>query len=81
VKDYSIIKNRKTKQIPKTTSIHDRLQNADSLTCLKKQKLTHQGFTIVSLFIIQIIALPCFSKAQVTRGGEVAIKSFIITQS
>jgi hypothetical protein len=85
VKDYSIIKNRKTKQIPKRTSFplqwkvwktmsfHDLPQNADSLNRLEKQKLTHQGFTNVSFFIIQIIALPCFLKAQVTHGGEVAV--------
>jgi hypothetical protein len=85
VKGYSIIKNRKTKQIPKRTSFplqwkvwkmtsfHDLPQNADSLERLEKQKLTHQDFTNVPFFIIQIIALPCFSRAQVTRGGEVAV--------
>jgi hypothetical protein len=85
VKDYSIFKNRKTKQIPKrtsfplqwkvwkTTSFHHLPQNADSLNRLEKQKLTHQGFTNVSFFIVQIIALPCFSRAQVTRWGEVVV--------
>jgi hypothetical protein len=48
-------------------------QNADSFNWLEKQKPTHQGFTNVSFFIIQIIVLPCFSRAQVTHGGEVAV--------
>jgi hypothetical protein len=51
------------------TSFHDLPQNADSLNRLEKQKPTHQGFTNVSFFIIQIIVLPCFSRA----GGEVAV--------
>jgi hypothetical protein len=55
------------------TSFHDLPQNADSLKWLEKQKLTHQDFTNVSFFIIQIIALPCFSRAQVTHGREVAV--------
>ncbi len=50
MKDYSIIKNRKTKQIPlrttaplqwkvwKTTSFHDLPQNVDSLNWLEKQE-------------------------------------------
>jgi hypothetical protein len=50
VKDYSIIKNRKTKQIPKrtsfslqckvwkTASFHDLPQNADSLNWLRKRE-------------------------------------------
>jgi hypothetical protein len=79
------MKNRKTKQIPKrtsfplqlkvwkTTSFHDLPQNANSLNRLEKQKLTHQGFTNVSFFTMQIIALPLFSRAQVTCGGEVAV--------
>jgi hypothetical protein len=54
MKDYSIIKNRKAKQILKrtsfplqwkvwkTTSFHDLPQNVDNLKRLEKQKLTHQ---------------------------------------
>ncbi len=55
------------------TTFHDLPQNADSLNRFEKQKLTHQGFTIVSFFIVQIIALPCVLRAQVTHGGEVAV--------
>jgi hypothetical protein len=57
----------------KMTSFHDLPQNVNSLNRFEKQKLTHQGFTNVSFFIIQIIASPCFSRAQVTHRGEVAV--------
>jgi len=48
---------------------------------IKNKNVTHQGFTNVSFFIIQIIALPCFSRAQVTRGGEVVVQTSILTES
>jgi len=49
------------------------LKNILMFLLIKNKNVTHHGFTNVSFFNIQILALPCFSKAQVTCGGEMAV--------